>query len=171
MAVKFVRDLMHIGVSTCRIDTSVAEAARTLLRENLEAMVVLDGNGHAVGLLGRREAVAAYARSETRPHGDETATAGDVMRPDIPEVPADIPAIVAAQIMLDREVREVYLMHHAGGISWPAAVLRFEDVLRYLAAESEADLASMGAGAPRKSPIDIFMERYSKTRTQQEKSG
>jgi CBS domain-containing protein len=59
MAVKFVRDLMHIGVSTCRIDTSVAEAARTLLRENLEAMVVLDGNGHAVGLLGRREAVAA----------------------------------------------------------------------------------------------------------------
>ena len=166
MAVKFVRDLMHIGVSTCRTNTSVAEAARTLLRENLEALIVLDDNGHAVGLLGRREVVAAYAQSGTHSRGSETATAGDVMRLDIPEIPADIPAIVAAQIMLDQGVREIYLMHHAGGISWPAAVLRFEDVLRYLAAESEADLASMGAGAPRKSPVETFMERYSRTKTQ-----
>jgi CBS-domain-containing membrane protein len=168
MAVKFVRDLMHIGVSTCRTNTSVAEAARTLLRENLEALIVLDDNGHAVGLLGRREVVAACAQAGTRSRSSETATAGDVMRLDIPEIPADIPAIVAAQIMLDQGVREIYLMHHAGGISWPAAVLRFEDVLRYLAAESEADLASMGAGAPRKSPVETFMERYSKTKTQPE---
>jgi len=166
MAVKFVRDLMHIGVSTCRTNTSVAEAARTLLRENLEALIVLDGNGHAVGMLGRLEVVAAYAQVGTRSRGGETATAGDAMCLDIPEVPADIPAVVAAQIMLDQGMREIYLMHHAGGISWPAAVLRFEDVLRYLAAESEADLANMGAGAPRKSPVETFMERYSRTKTQ-----
>ncbi len=168
MAVKFVRDLMHIGVSTCPTNTPIAEAARTLLRENLEALIVLDGNGHAVGMLGRREVVAAYAQAGTRSLGGEMLTAADAMRPDIPEVPADIPAIAAAQIMLDQGVREVYLMHHAAGISWPAAVLRFEDVLRYLAAESEADLASMGAGAPRKSPIETFMERYSRTKTQQQ---
>jgi Mg/Co/Ni transporter MgtE len=168
MAVKFVRDLMHIGVSTCPIGTSVAEAARTLLRENLEALIVLDGNGHAVGLLGRREVVAAYARAGTGSLGGGALTAADAMHPDIPEVPADIPAIAAAQIMLDQGVREVYLMHHAAGISWPAAVLRFEDVLRYLAAESEADLAKMGAGAPRKSPVETFMERYSRTKTQQQ---
>ena len=168
MAVKFVRDLMHIGVSTCSTNISVAEAARTLLHENLEALIVLDSNGHAVGVLGRREVVAAYAQAGTRSRGGETVTAADVMRPDIPEVPADIPAVAAAQIMLDQGVREVYLMHHASGLSWPAAVLRFEDVLRYLAAESEADLASMGAGAPRKSPVETFMERYSKTKTQQQ---
>jgi CBS domain-containing protein len=92
----------------------------------------------------------------------ETLTVGEVMRPDIPQVPPDIPATAAAQIMLDQGVREIYLMHHGGGISWPAAVLRFEDVLRYLAAESEADVADMGAGAPRKSPIEAFIERYSK---------
>src|SRR5512136_998207 len=108
MAVKFVRDLMHIGVSTCRTATPVVEAARTLLRENLEALIVLDGNGHAIGLLGRREVVAAYAQAGTRSHGVEAATAGDVMRLEIPEVPADIPAIVAVQIMLDQGIREVY---------------------------------------------------------------
>jgi CBS domain-containing protein len=170
MAVKYVRDLMHIGVSTCRTDTPIVEAVRTLLRENLEALIVLDGNGHAVGVLGRREVVVAYAQAGARSRGSETASAADVMRPDIPEVPADIPAIVAAQIMLDQGLREVYLMHHAAGISWPAAVLRFEDVLRYLAAESEAELTNMGAGAPRKSPVETFMERYSRTKTQQQVS-
>jgi predicted transcriptional regulator len=168
MAVKFVRDLMHIGVSTCPTNTSVAEAARTLLRENLESLIVLGDNGHAAGMLSRREVVAAYARVGAGSHDGQTLTVADVMCPDIPEVPADIPAIAAAQIMLDQGIREIYLMHHAAGISWPAAVLRFEDVLRYLAAESEADLASMGAGAPRKSPVETFMERYSRTNRQQQ---
>jgi predicted transcriptional regulator len=163
MTVKFVRDLMHIGVTTCRADTPLLEAVRILLRENLESLIVLDSNGHAVGMLGRREVVAAYARSGASPRGCETLTVADVMCPDIPEIPPDIPAIAAAQIMLDQDVRELYLMHHAAGIGWPAAVLRFEDILRHLAAEPEADMA-VGAGAPRRSPSEAFMERYSKTK-------
>jgi hypothetical protein len=94
-------------------------------------------------------------------HQVESLTAADAMCPDIPQVPADIPATAAAQIMLDLGVREVYLMHHSGGIGWPAAVLRFEDVLHYLAAESEEDVADMGAGAARKSPLETFLDRYS----------
>jgi len=54
------------------------------------------------------------------------------------------------------------LLHHAGGIGWPAAVFRFEDILRYLAAETEADVAALGVGAPRKSAIELFRERYAK---------
>jgi CBS domain-containing protein len=99
---KLVRDLMHIGVATCRADTLLVEAVRTLLREDLESM------------------------REVR-----TLAVADVMNPEIPEVPPDIPATAAVQIMLDRGIREIYLMHHGGGASWPAAVLRYEDVLRY----------------------------------------
>ena len=161
--IKLVRDLMHIGVTTCRADTPLAEAARVLLREGLESLIVLDENGHAVGMLSRRELVAAYGRSGADDRDVRTLTVAEVMCPDIPEIPPDIPAPAAAQIMLDHNVRELYLMHHAGGIGWPSAVLRFEDVLRYLAAESEEEIAAMGVGAPRKSPIDAFMERYSKT--------
>jgi CBS domain-containing protein len=162
VSTKLVRDLMHIGVTTCQADTFLVEAVRILFREGLESLIVLDGNSHAVGMLSRREAVAAFGQSGANVRDIETLTVGEVMRPDIPQVPPDIPATAAAQIMLDQGVREIYLMHHGGGISWPAAVLRFEDVLRYLAAESEADVADMGAGAPRKSPIEAFIERYSK---------
>ena len=130
--IKLVRDLMHIGVITCRADMPLVEAAAILLRENLESLVVLDENGHAVGLLGRREVITAYGRSDTTSQCPGSLTVAEVMRPDIPEIPPDIPAAAAAQIMLDQGLRALYLLHHDGGISWPAAVFRFEDVLRYI---------------------------------------
>lgn len=128
--IKLVRDLMHIGVITCQADMPLVDAVAILLRENLESLIVLDENGHAVGLLGRREAVLAYGRSGATSRCCESLTIADVMRPEIPEIPADIPAAAAAQIMLDQGVRDLYLLHHDSGISWPAAVFRFEDVLR-----------------------------------------
>lgn len=164
MAPKLVRDLMHIGVTTCQADTPLVEAVRILLGQGLESCIVLDQNSHAVGVLGRREAVAAYGRSGASSGDVHSLTVADVMQPEILTVPPDIPATAAAQIMLDRDVRELYLMHHGGGRSWPAAVLRFEDVLRYMAATSDAEVADLGAGAPRKSPIEAFVERYSKAR-------
>lgn len=130
-----VRDLMHIGVATCREDTPLPEAARTLLRDDLEAFVVLDEHGNAVGCLGRADLVAAYASVEWQSRSWESVTAGQVMRPDIPEVPPDIPATVAAQLMLDRGERQLYLMHHSCGSCWPAAIFRFEDLLRNVAGE------------------------------------
>lgn len=163
LTTKLVRDLMHIGVTTCRADTPLVGATRTLLREGLESLIVLDGNSHAVGMFSRREAVAAFSRSGANVGDVKTLTVAEAMRPDIPQVPPDIPAAAAVQIMLDQDVREIYLMHHGRGITWPAAVLRFEDVLRYVTAETEADVADMGAGAPRKSPLEAFMERYSKS--------
>ena len=130
--VKLVRDLMHIGVVTCRADTPLLEAVNILLREHLESLVVLDERGHAAGLLGRTEAIAAYGRSSATTQACDTLTAADIMRSDIPEIPSDIPAAAAAQLMLDQGVRDFYLMHHDGGISWPAAVFRVEDVLQHL---------------------------------------
>ncbi len=162
--VKLVRDLMRIGVTTCPADTPFLKAARILLHENLESLIVLDSYGHATGIFGRREVVETYARSGTDVRDLETITVVEASCPDIPEIPPDIPATAATQIMLDRGVRDMYLMHYDGGIRWPAAVLRFDDVLRYLAAESEADVADMGAGADRPSPFDIFKERAARPR-------
>jgi CBS domain-containing protein len=160
LSTKLVRDLMRIGVVTCPDSMPFVEAARLLLKQRLESLIVLDGRSHAVGMLTRREVVAGYGRFGAHPQGYESLTVADVMRPDIPEIPPDIPATAAAQIMLDQGVREIYLLHHDGGIGWPAAVLRFDDILRYLAAETDEDLSDMGAGAARKTPMDVFKERY-----------
>lgn len=137
MAPKLVRDLMQIGVPTCRADLPLAQAVQILLRDQLEALVVLDERGHAVGLFGRREAVIAYGRLGMAVQDGASLTVAAAMRPEIPEIPPDIPAAVAAQIMLDQGGRALFLMHHDLGVSWPAAVLRFEDVLGDLVAEAQ----------------------------------
>jgi CBS domain-containing protein len=159
---KLVRDLMHIGVPSCSSQTPLIEAARTLLAKQLEALVILDEHGHAIGMLSRREVAITYAQAGINKSGFETLAVADVMRADIPQVPADIPATAAVQLMLDQNLREIYVMHHEGGIRYPAAVLRFEDVLRFVSARTEADLVGMGFGAARQSPIEIFKERHSK---------
>ncbi len=137
MALKLVRDLMQIGVPTCRADLPLVQAVRILLCDQLEALVVLDEHGHAVGLFGRREAVIAYGRLGMAVQDGASLTVADAMRPEIPEIPPDIPAAAAAQIMLDQGGRALFLMHHDLGVSWPAAVLRFEDVLRDFVAEAQ----------------------------------
>jgi CBS domain-containing protein len=129
---------MHIGVTTCPAETPLVEAVRILLRHGLESVVILDDSGHAVGLFGQQEAVVCYGLSQTRSGNFDALTVAEAMRPEIPEIPPDIPATAAAQLMLDQQVRELYLLHHDGGISWPAAVLRFEDILRHVARETEA---------------------------------
>ena len=136
--VELVRDLMHIGVETCPVDTPLVEAVQTLLQNQLEALVILDAHGHAVGLFGRQEAVLAYGLPQPCSGSLDALKVADAMRPEIPEIPPDVPATAAAQLMVDQNVRCLYLMHHDGGISWPAAVLRFEDILRHVAGQAKA---------------------------------
>ncbi len=156
-----VRDLMNVGVITCSTDTPVAEATRLLLDRDLESVLVLDLiNSNAAGVFGRREAIRAYANLENAEDW-QTLTVADVLHPDIIEVPPDIPATAVAQIMLDQDTRDIYMLHHAAGIGWPAAIFRFDEIVRYLSAETEEEIEAMGVHAPRKSAIEIFKERYS----------
>ena len=57
---KLVRDLMTVGVLTCSPTTSIKVISQALLEKDLEAVVVLDHDGHAVGIVGRDELVKAF---------------------------------------------------------------------------------------------------------------
>jgi len=131
--VKLVRDLMHIGVRTCQADIPLIEAVCILVRENIEALIVLDKNGNAAGLFGPREVMNTFGLYGANIRNCRKLTVGEVMQPEIPEILPEIPVTAAAQLMLDQNIREMYLMHHDGGFKWPSAVLRFEDILSYLA--------------------------------------
>src|SRR5574341_638059 len=151
---KLVRELMTVGVPTCPPDAPIADVARYLLDKSVEAMVVQNEDGHAVGIVGYEELVAAYGREDAA-----ALVAEDVMRPDVPQVPPDIPLAAAAQIMRDKKLRAVFLMHHAGGVIYPAAMLTYKHLLRHLAAVSDDDLKDMGIAAARQAPLKAFEQR------------
>ena len=152
---KLVRDLMTVGVPTCPPDTPIVNLTRLMLEKNFEAVVVLDGEeGHALGVVSQTELVKAYQREDAH-----ALTAENIMHEGVPEVPPDIPLEVAAQMMLDQNVRAFFLMHHAGGIVYPAAMITYRHLLRHLAAQSDDDLKDMGVAAARKAPLQQFIER------------
>ncbi len=151
---KLVRDLMTVGVPTCPPETPIAEVARYLLDKGVEAMVVQNEEGHAVGVVGCEELVAAYGREDA-----DALTAEDVMNDNVPQIPPDLPLAAAAQIMRDRHIRALFLMHRAGGIEYPAAMLTYHHLLRHLAARGEDDLNDMGIAAARQAPLEVFKQR------------
>jgi len=156
---KLVRDLMTVGVPTCKWDSPIVDIARFLLEKNVEAMCVLDAEGHGIGVVGADELVWAYARE-----GYETLTAEDIMSEGVPELPPDISLPVAAQVMKDRGIRVAYMMHNAGGIIYPAAYISYKHILRHMAARNENELKDLGIAAERKSPIEVFIAKRDEAR-------
>jgi CBS domain-containing protein len=150
---------MTVGVPTCKWDTPIVEIARFLLEKNVEAMCVLDEEGHGVGVVGGDELVWAYARE-----GYESLTAEDIMSEGVPELGADIPLAVAAQMMKDQGIRIAYMMHNAAGIIYPAAFISYRHLLRHMAAKDENELKDLGLAAERKSPLEQFIERRDEAR-------
>lgn len=155
-----VRDLMQVGVPSCAPTTPLAELARQFIAENLESVVVLDESGHAVGAVSRHDLLKAFIADSAG------ALAEDVMCDQLPQVPPDIPLTAAAQIMDDMNVRLLYIMHHAGGIAYPAAILTDSHFLRLLAATAEEELDDLGIKARREAPLQTFFRRRDEARRQ-----
>ncbi|HEX6271262.1 MAG TPA: CBS domain-containing protein [Anaerolineales bacterium] len=154
-----VRDLMTVGVPTCRWDAPIRDIARFLLEHHVEAMCVLDAEGHGIGVVGEQELVTAYGREDL-----DSLKAEDIMSEGVPELGADILLTVAAQMMKDKGIRIAYMMHNSAGIIYPAAYISYRHILRHIAAKDESELKDLGLAAERKSPIDVFIERRDEAR-------
>lgn len=154
-----IRDLMTIGVPTCKTTTPVVDIARFLIDNNVEEMVVLGSEGEGVGVVGYEELVTAYHRENAR-----ELTAEDVMREGVTELPSDIPLTVAAQMMKDKGVRVAYMNHNSAGIIYPAAMISYRHIVRHLAAKDESELKDLGLAAERKSPVEVFVARRDQAR-------
>ena len=80
---QLVRDLMTVGVVTCSQQTSIKTIAEAIIEKDIEAVVVLAEDGHALGIVGQDELVKAYA------HGNYDTT--HCPRCDVRRYPSDTP--------------------------------------------------------------------------------
>ncbi|MBI3152208.1 MAG: CBS domain-containing protein [Chloroflexi bacterium] len=154
-----VRDLMTVGVPTCKHDSPAKDIAHFLLEHHMEAMCVLDAEGHGIGVVGEQELVAAYGRDNP-----DELKAEDIMTEGVPELNPDLPLTVAAQMMKDKGIRIAYMLHNSAGIIYPAAFISYRHILRHIAAKDESDLKDLGLAAERKSPLEQFIERRDEAR-------
>ncbi|MBI3760386.1 MAG: CBS domain-containing protein [Chloroflexi bacterium] len=115
-----VRDVMTIGVPVCRDTETCGEVTARLARQDsrAEVVVALDEDGMSCGW-------TTLERLVTEP-GNRPV--GEVMDEDIPTVPPDIPAEAAAQLMRDRGVEYLFLMHDWPGEPRPSAVISLRNI-------------------------------------------
>jgi CBS domain-containing protein len=118
-----VRDIMTIGVPVCRDDETCGAVRARQAHPPVPVVVALDEDGIACGwlTLARLHQAAADER------------VGAVMDEVIPTVPPDIPAAAAAQLMGDRRVDYLFLMHDWPGELRPSAVISRQAIERRLA--------------------------------------
>jgi predicted transcriptional regulator len=154
-----VRDLMTVGVPTCKTDVLVADIARFIIDNNVEEMVVLGSEGEGAGVVGYEELVQAYEREDVK-----SLTAEQVMREGVPELPSDIPLTAAAQMLRDKGIRVAYMTHNSAGIIYPAAMISYRHIVRHIAAKDESELKDLGLAAERKSPLEVFIAKRDNAR-------
>lgn len=119
MSPTLVRDVMTIGVPVCRdTETCGVVAARLEKQGGAEVVAVLDEDGMACGWVTRERLAGA----------ESTRTVSEVMDEDIPTVPPDIPVEAAAQLMRDRGVSHLLLMHDWPGEPRPSAVISLKSI-------------------------------------------
>ena len=153
-----VRDVMRIGVPTCKLEDSLAHVAALMIDGGHTAVVVLDGEADTRGWINERILASAYEKAAATYEDASELAAQDVMDEHVPECPSDIPLAAAAQLMADAGVDHLFLLHHAGGCTWPASVLSRRDLVRVLAGPEY--IKDQGAAAPRPTPMDLFRQRY-----------
>jgi CBS domain-containing protein len=90
-----LRDLMHTGVVTATLDTTVTEAAGSMVRARVGSVIVLQ-DSFLAGILTERDVLRAAASGEDL----SVSVVSAWMSPDPQAANLDMPAEEAAQIML-----------------------------------------------------------------------
>ena len=153
-----VRDVMRIGVPTCKLEDSIAHVAALMIDGGYTAVVVLGEEGDARGWINERVLASAYESTAATSEDPSAVVAQDIMDEHVPECPADVPLASAVQIMADQGVDHLFFLHRAGGLAWPSSMLSLRDIVRALAGPSY--IKGQGTAAPRPTPMDLFRQRH-----------
>lgn len=130
--VKLVRDVMHRGVVTCNPDTSLARVAALMAQAHASAVAVVNPTGELIGIVSRTDLVGAYLK----PY--EHRKAEDIMTTQVATIIPDIPIAAAVQIMLDRGVHQLVILHARPAPQRPVGILTMDDIVRDMAKQEDS---------------------------------
>jgi CBS domain-containing protein len=127
--VKYVRDVMHRGVVTCRADTPLVRVAALMSENNTSAVAIVSPQGELAGIISRTDLVKAYLKPFIG------LCAEDIMTISVATIIPDIPVNAAVQIMLDRGVHQLIILHARPAPQRPVGILTMDDVVRDMASQ------------------------------------
>jgi CBS domain-containing protein len=130
--VKYVRDVMQRGVITCSPDTPLVQVAALMAQGHASAVAVVNPSGELIGIVSRTDLVRAYLK----PFGHLLAE--QVMTTQVATIIPDIPVQAAVQIMLDRGVHQLVILHARPAPQRPVGILTMDEIVRDMAKQEDS---------------------------------
>jgi len=106
---KYVRDLCHPGLHTCKADATLGQVASLLTQYHVHALVVVDQDNHPQGIISDYDLLAGEWLS-SEPQGLATMrrlTAGEMMSYPIESVECDTPLKSSANILVEKDIQRL----------------------------------------------------------------
>jgi len=119
-----VRDLMHAGIISCKPDDTVGTAAKIMVDKEIHAVVVMDAQGKAVGVVSQTDMV--LARQGRTPDQARSMLASEIMTPGCATCDADMLLSDAVSLMTGRRMHRLVVTEK----DKPVGVISMTDVVR-----------------------------------------
>ena len=126
-----MRDWMHVGVITCRPGTPATEVADTMDTHDVSALVVVDEDGYAIGLISRTDLVNATFVQPYLRHW-RGMTAKHLMSAPVVSVKAETPIDEAVRLIRERKIHRVVVTEPEGARARPIGILSVTDLVRHI---------------------------------------
>ena len=128
---KKVQDWMHRGVITCAPETSVSDVAATLDAHDISALVVVDENGHALGVISRTDLVNARFIAPYMKHW-RGLSAQHLMTKPVISVSAETTIEEAAQLLFEKHIHRLVVVEKTDHHPRPVGILSVTDLARHV---------------------------------------
>ena len=119
-----VRDLMHRGIISCAPDDTVGAVAKIMVGNEIHAVVVMDVQGAAVGVVSQTDMV--LARQGRTPDQARSMLASEVMTPGCATCDAEMLLSDAVSLMTGRRMHRLVVTEQGQ----PVGVISMTDVVR-----------------------------------------
>ena len=121
---KTVGDLMHKGIIACRPDTPMTEVVRIVLDTEAHAIVVMDDQNRAQGILSDLDIIRLYGRDLSR------HTAREAMSDQIHTIEPGQLARLAAARMLEKGVQRLLVIETEQDPPRPVGIISANDLVK-----------------------------------------
>ena len=130
MAEKKVRDWMHRGVITCRRDTPVEEVAKTMETKDISALIVVDDQGDAVGVISRTDLVNARFVQPYLKHW-RGMNAAHLMSNPVISVSPETGINEAVRRLQEKRIHRLVVVEKSAGHLRPVGILSMTDLAKH----------------------------------------
>lgn len=129
---KKVKDLMNKSVISCKEETPIQEVAKLLTEKGVHALVVLDENGFAKGIISQTDLINIESFEEYWNYW-KGLSAKHIMSREIVSCDPETDIDEARRIIAGKKVHRIIVTEKINGKEKPIGVLSMTDIVRYMA--------------------------------------